>query len=68
MTASMIYLRNHPSIVFWEAGNTGIPADQMQQMVDLEKQWDEHGGRVMGCRTLNDPATTPIAEYYASHP
>ena len=36
----------------------------MQQMVDLEQQWDPHGGRIMGCRTLNDPATTPIAEYY----
>jgi beta-galactosidase len=64
MTASMIYLRNYPSILFWEAGNTGIPADQLQQMVDLEKEWDPHGGRVMGCRTLEDPATTPIAEYY----
>jgi beta-galactosidase len=64
MTASMIYLRNSPSILFWEAGNTGIPAAQMQQMVDLRKKWDPHGGRVMGCRTLNDPATTPIAEYF----
>ncbi len=64
MTASMIALRNNPSVLFWEAGNTGIPADQMQQMVDLEQQWDPHGGRIMGCRTLNDPATTPIAEYY----
>ncbi len=64
MTASMISLRNNPSMLFWEAGNTGIPADQMQQMVDLEQQWDPHGGRIMGCRTLNDPATTPIAEYY----
>ena len=64
MTASMIALRNNPSMLFWEAGNTGIPADQMQQMVDLEQQWDPHGGRIMGCRTLNDPATTPIAEYY----
>jgi beta-galactosidase len=64
MTASMIYLRNNPSILFWEAGNTGIPADQLQQMVDLEKEWDPHGGRVMGCRTLEDPATTPVAEYF----
>ena len=47
-------LRNNPSVLFWEAGNTGIPADQMQQMVDLEQQWDPHGGRIMGCRTLND--------------
>ena len=56
MTASMVYLRNSPSILFWEAGNNGIPAAQMKQMVELEKQWDPHGGRAMGCRTLNDPA------------
>ena len=64
MTDSMIYLRNHPSILFWEAGNNGIPADQMQQMVDLKNQWDPHGGRVMGCRTLEDAAATPVAEYF----
>ena len=60
----MIALRNNPSVLFWEAGNIGIPANQMGQMVDLEKEWDPHGGRIMGCRTLNDPATTTIAEYY----
>jgi len=64
MRASMVYLRNSPSILFWEAGNTGIPAAQMKQMVELEKKWDPNGGRTMGCRTLKDPATTPIAEYY----
>ena len=64
MSATMIYFRNHPSILFWEAGNNGIPPTHLQQMVDLEKQWDPHGGRVMGCRTLEDPATTTVAEYY----
>ena len=64
MTASMVYLRNSPSILFWEAGNNGIPAAQLKQMVDLEKKWDPDGGRALGCRTLNDPAATPIAEYY----
>jgi beta-galactosidase len=64
MRATMISLHNQPSVLFWEAGNTGIPAAQLQQMVDLEKQWDPHGGRVMGCRTLEDPATTSVAEYY----
>ncbi|HEY2761628.1 MAG TPA: DUF4982 domain-containing protein, partial [Pirellulales bacterium] len=64
MADSMIYFRNHPSILFWEAGNNGIPADQMQQMIDLKNQWDPHGGRVMGCRTLEDAAATPVAEYF----
>jgi beta-galactosidase len=36
----------------------------MQQMVDLRKQWDPNGGRVMGCRTLNDSGATSIAEYF----
>ncbi|HEU5124459.1 MAG TPA: DUF4982 domain-containing protein [Verrucomicrobiae bacterium] len=60
----MIYFRNSPSILFWEAGNNSITAEHMQQMVGLRKQWDPHGGRVAGCRTLNDPETTPIAEYF----
>jgi beta-galactosidase len=64
MRNSMIYYRNNPSILFWEAGNNGITADQMKQMVDLKQQWDPNGGRVIGCRTLNDPASTPIAEYF----
>jgi beta-galactosidase len=68
MRDSMIYFRNNPSILFWEAGNTVVTAPQMQQMVDLRKQWDPNGGRVVGVRD-NDQAdlniaVTPIAEYY----
>ena len=44
----MIYFRNSPSILFWEAGNTVVTAEHMQQMVALRKQWDPDGGRVMG--------------------
>jgi beta-galactosidase len=64
MRNSMIYYRNDPSILFWEAGNNGITADHMKQMADLKAQWDPNGGRVIGCRTLSDPASTPIAEYF----
>jgi beta-galactosidase len=64
MRAAIIYFRNSPSILFWEAGNNGVSAAHMQQMVDLRKEWDPNGGRVMGCRTLNDSAATPIAEYF----
>lgn len=64
MRDSMIYFRNHPSILFWEAGNNGVTPEHMQQMVDLQKQWDPNGGRVTGCRTLNDPANTHIAGYF----
>jgi beta-galactosidase len=64
MITSMIYLRNSPSVLMWEAGNTGVPPNQMQEMVDLRKKWDPSGGRFMGCRTLNDKGTTHIAEYF----
>ena len=64
MRDSMIYFRNSPSILFWEAGNNGVSAEHMKQMVDLKQQWDPNGMRAMGCRTLNDEAATPIAEYF----
>ena len=64
MRDSMIYFRNHPSILFWEAGNNGVTAAHLQEMVDLRKQYDPNGGRAVGCRTLNDPAATPVAEYF----
>jgi beta-galactosidase len=64
MRDAMIYFRNSPSILFWEAGNNSITPEHLQQMVDLRKQWDPNGGRVMGCRTLNDAGTTSVAEYF----
>jgi beta-galactosidase len=64
MRDSMIYFRNQPSIIFWEAGNNGVTTDHLKQMVDLRKKWDPNGGRALGCRTLNDPGATPIAEYF----
>jgi beta-galactosidase len=64
MRDSMIYFRNNPSILFWEAGNNGISTEHLQAMLDLKQQWDPHGQRAMGCRTLNDPGATPLAEYF----
>jgi len=64
MRDSMIYFRNHPSILFYEAGNSGIVADQMKQMVDLRKEYDPHGGRVVGCRSLRDAGAVAAAEYF----
>ncbi len=68
MRDSMIYFRNNPSILFWEAGNTVVTPDHMQQMVALRKQFDPEGGRVVGARGNDDVAAntalTPVAEYY----
>jgi beta-galactosidase len=64
MRDALIYFRNSPGILFWEAGNNSITPAHLQQMVDLRKQSDPNGGRATGCRTLNDEASTPIAEYF----
>jgi beta-galactosidase len=68
MRDSMIYYRNNPSIFFWEAGNTIVAPEQMQQMVALRKEWDPNGGRAMGTRDNDvveaNKALTPICEYY----
>lgn len=68
MRASMIYFRNNPSVLFFEAGNSVITVDQMKEMVDLRKRWDPHGGRVVGYRdndqTAANAALSSIAEYY----
>jgi beta-galactosidase len=68
MRDSMIFFRNDPSILFWEAGNSVITTNHMQQMVALRKEWDPNGGRVIGVRDNDNSelnkAVTPIAEYY----
>ena len=66
MRDAMVYFRNNPSIVFWEAGNTSVTVDQMRQMVAMRKELDPSGGRAMGARDGNadSPAVTPVAEYF----
>ena len=68
MQYAMIYYRNSPSSLFWEAGNTILTPEQMTQMVDLRKKFDPSGGRVMGTRDNDqadaNTALTPILEYY----
>jgi beta-galactosidase len=63
MRDSIIYFRNHPSIFFWEAGNSAVVATQMVAMVDLRKQLDPNGGRAMGCRSLSNPEAIAASEY-----
>ena len=68
MRDTMIYFRNNPSILFWEAGNTVITVEHMRQMVALRKQWDPEGGRVIGARGNDNveanTAINRIAEYF----
>ena len=55
--------RNHPSILFWEAGNNVISAAHMREMRLLKQALDPHGGRFMGCRTLNTEDALLESEY-----
>jgi beta-galactosidase len=68
MRDTIIYYRNHPSILLWEAGNTVITPEHMTQMIELRQQLDPSGGRVMGTRDNDNAAAntaiTPIAEFY----
>lgn len=68
MRATMIFFRNNPSILFWEAGNTIVTPEQMIQMVAMRKELDPHGGRVMGTRDNDqseaNKALTPMSEWY----
>ena len=68
MRDTMIYFRNRPSILFWEAGNTVVTVEHMQQMLALRKQWDPDGGRVIGARgndnVAANTAITPLAEFF----
>jgi len=68
MRNTIVYFRNNPSILFWEAGNTVVTVEQMEQMVALRKQWDPSGGRLMSDRDNDDAAAnsalTPVAEAY----
>ncbi|MGA2232957.1 MAG: DUF4982 domain-containing protein [Tepidisphaeraceae bacterium] len=66
MRDSLIYYRNSPSILFWEAGGTVVTSEQMLQMVALRKQYDPYGGRVTGTRDNSTAAEntplTPVSE------
>ncbi|MBQ8300804.1 MAG: hypothetical protein IJX57_02425, partial [Clostridia bacterium] len=59
----IIYFRNSPSVVFYEAGNNAITAAHMQRMTDLRKELDPNGYRFMGCRTISSQAQVMAAEW-----
>ncbi|WP_052352950.1 glycoside hydrolase family 2 protein [Neobacillus dielmonensis] len=59
----IIYFKNNPSILFWEAGNNAINKQHMREMRLLKEKLDPYGGRYMGCRTLNTEEVLAEAEY-----
>ena len=54
MRDAIIYLRNHPSILFYESGNESISPEHMAEMVALRNRYDPHGGRAIGSREMLD--------------
>ena len=56
---SVIYFRNHPSIVIWEGGNRKVSREHVEELTGYIKQYDPHGGRGYGHRSPNDV----VAEY-----
>ncbi|MVN90977.1 glycoside hydrolase family 2 protein [Mucilaginibacter aquatilis] len=60
MRDAVVYNRNNPSILFYEAGNKGIIPQHMQDMKAVRDEFDPHGGRAAGSREMLD---SKIAEY-----
>lgn len=61
MRDSIIYNRNSPSIIFYEAGNRGVSEEHMREMKALRDEYDPHGGRAAGSREMLGRNT--VAEY-----
>ena len=52
MRDTMIYTRNSPSIVLWEAANNVLAPEHNQEMIEVRNRWDPHGyRRPMGGRS-----------------
>ena len=60
MADAIVYLRNSPSILFYECGNQRISRGHMLEMKQLRDLYDPYGGRAIGSREMLD---RPEAEY-----
>jgi len=68
MRGTMIYLRNNPSVFFWEAGNSGVSAAHMKDMADVQALWDpkEKGLRGLGDRDMDDAGGAQYAQWFGT--
>lgn len=60
MRDAVIYNRNNPSILFYEAGNKGVSEEHMSEIKLIRDTYDPHGGRAVGSREMLD---SRVAEY-----
>ena len=63
MRDAVIYFKNSPSVLFWEAGNQAVTPAHMKTMVNIRKKFDPDGGRFMGSRTISSVDQIKEAEY-----
>lgn len=56
---TLIYFRNSPSILIWEAGNQKVTRDHAKEMHELFEKYDPHGGRAVAYRR----ADKTVAEF-----
>lgn len=63
MRDTLIYYRNSPSVIFWEAGNSDISSLHMREMRLLKEQLDPNGGRYIGCRSIQSEEQVDEAEW-----
>jgi beta-galactosidase len=52
MRDAIIYNRNNPSILVYEAGNKGVSEEHMAEMKGIRDRYDPHGGRAAGSREM----------------
>lgn len=63
MRDTMIYFRNSPSILFWEAGNSAVSPEHMKEITQLRKTLDPSGMRAAGSRSLSDQQAVDESEF-----
>lgn len=63
MRDTLIYFRNSPSVIFWEAGNSDISSAHMKEMRLMKELLDSDGGRYIGCRSLQTEEQVAEAEW-----
>ena len=63
MRDAIIYFRNSPSVIFYEAGNAAITGEHMREMTAIKNALDPYGYRFMGCRSLTSVEQIREAEW-----
>ena len=63
MRDAIVYYRNNPSILFYEAGNKGVSAEHMLEVKALRERFDPYGGRAAGSREMLSSALQQVSEY-----